>query len=72
MSMLEIAMALNHDVKEAEDGKLVGDPTEIALVEFTEDQFGNKKELDKIIEKYPSFLPLMCFWRKRYLKMELI
>lgn len=53
ISFFHLAMSLNHDAVFTGDGEWQGDPTEIALVEYTEDQFGNKNELDKIIEKYP-------------------
>ena len=43
---LLIAMSLNHDVKE-KDGKLAGDPTEIAMVEYAkqQDHFKRVKEI---------------------------
>ncbi|RXK62166.1 cation-translocating P-type ATPase [Lacibacter luteus] len=34
LSVFDVAIALNHDVKETEEKKLIGDPTEIALVEY--------------------------------------
>lgn len=34
LSLLECAMAVNHDVKDIQEGKLTGDPTEIALVDY--------------------------------------
>nr|WP_294907590.1 cation-translocating P-type ATPase [uncultured Lacibacter sp.] len=43
--VFEAALALNHDVKESE-GKLVGDPTEIALVEY----FIAERSADKLKE----------------------
>ncbi len=43
-SALDIAIALNHDVKKSEDSGLVGDPTEIALAEH----FINKHSEDEI------------------------
>lgn len=39
LSVFDIAIALNHDVKETEEKKLIGDPTEIALVEYFQTQF---------------------------------
>lgn len=38
LSLLDASMALNHDVKEADDKKLLGDPTELALVEYFNEQ----------------------------------
>ncbi|MBA2499606.1 MAG: cation-translocating P-type ATPase [Chitinophagaceae bacterium] len=53
ISFFLLAMSLNHDAVFTGDGEWKGDPTEIALVEYTEDQFGKKAGLEKIIEKYP-------------------
>jgi len=39
LSVFDVAIALNHDVKETEEKKLIGDPTEIALVEYFQTQF---------------------------------
>lgn len=36
LSMLELAMALNHDVRRRPDGSWAGDPTEVALLEHVE------------------------------------
>lgn len=41
--LLDIAMALNHDVKLSGDKKLLGDPTEIALVEYFRKQYPEMK-----------------------------
>jgi P-type Ca2+ transporter type 2C len=38
-SLLETAMALNNDVRHKEDGTLIGDPTEIAMVETIEQKY---------------------------------
>jgi Ca2+-transporting ATPase len=43
ISMLHVAMALNHDVKRTADGSLIGDPTEIALVESFIGSYGSEK-----------------------------
>lgn len=51
ISLLDCAIALNHDVKNTADHTLLGDPTEIALVEH----FNNRhdlKELGRIQEKF--------------------
>lgn len=44
LSLLECAMALNHDVVSEKDG-LKGDPTETAMVEYVEEKNKNAKEL---------------------------
>jgi len=51
-SMLELGMALNHDVKIGEDGKGVGDPTELALVEYIRNRYG-ASEADTVYQKFP-------------------
>lgn len=38
LSLLETSMALNHDVKESDNNALLGDPTELALVEYFNEQ----------------------------------
>jgi P-type Ca2+ transporter type 2C len=51
ISLLDCAIALNHDVRNTADQTLLGDPTEIALVEH----FSNRhdlKELGRIQEKF--------------------
>lgn len=45
LPLLEGLMALNHDVKQAKDGKMQGDPTELALVNY-------------FIETYPQNNPI--------------
>ncbi|NDC76679.1 MAG: HAD family hydrolase, partial [Chitinophagia bacterium] len=40
LSMLELAMALNHDVHRRPDGSWSGDPTEVALLEHVEARYG--------------------------------
>ena len=47
ISFFHLAMSLNHDAVFTGDGEWQGDPTEIALVEYTEDQLGNKNGLEK-------------------------
>lgn len=53
---LHIAIALNHDVKKAEDSEPVGDPTEIALAEYFVDAYSEdeirklRKQLNRIEE----------------------
>ena len=50
--MLQVAMALNHDVKRTLDGSLMGDPTEIALVESFIGSYSSEK-LEKTRQDYP-------------------
>jgi Ca2+-transporting ATPase len=57
MSMLEISMALNQDVKEAADGKLVGDPTEIALVDYFIEQHPSQP-IKQVLEQLPRVAEL--------------
>ena len=52
ISMLQVAMALNHDVKRTLDGSLMGDPTEIALVESFIGSYSSEK-LEKTRQDYP-------------------
>lgn len=49
---LQLAMALNHDIQVGEDGKLMGEATELALVEHIVEDLG-QKEYEQIQEKYP-------------------
>lgn len=42
LSILECAMALNHDVQKNNDGKWTGDPTEIALVNYITDTYSSE------------------------------
>lgn len=51
ISSLELAMALNNDVKSGNDGKLLGDPTEIAMVEY----FIKNHSIEKYKEIQKSF-----------------
>jgi Ca2+-transporting ATPase len=50
--LLDVSMALNHDVKESDKNKLLGDPTEIALVEYF-----NQQHADKSFTSIQSALP---------------
>lgn len=52
MPLLDIAMALNHDVKEADNKTLMGDPTELALVEYF-----NKQYPQQLFTSMQSLLP---------------
>lgn len=55
LHLLELAMVLNHDVRKNHDGRLLGDPTEIALVE----KIGSAgPELDSIMDAYPRVAEL--------------
>jgi P-type Ca2+ transporter type 2C len=49
-SLLLLCMALNHDVKKDPDGTYLGDPTEVALVEYVRDHEGYEEEWEK---QYP-------------------
>jgi Ca2+-transporting ATPase len=53
LSMLECSMALNHDVKKKEDGKFLGDPTEIALIQYIQKDNGEDdvEEIEKRFER---------------------
>jgi Ca2+-transporting ATPase len=51
ISLLDLSMILNHDVKKDKEGRWMGDPTEIALVEYI---IKEKKSLaDKAEQQYP-------------------
>jgi len=57
-SILECGIALNHDVKESETESLIGDPTEIALVDYfikqhSKDSLNEVKELFKRVGELP-------------------
>lgn len=52
VSMLKVAMALNHDVKLTADGSLMGDPTEIALVESFISSCSSEK-MEKTRQDFP-------------------
>ncbi len=52
MPLLDVAMALNHDVKEADNKILLGDPTELALVEYF-----NEQHPEKLFTSVQSVLP---------------
>jgi Ca2+-transporting ATPase len=57
LPIFDCAIALNHDVKQTSDKSLLGDPTEIALVEF----FQKKHSLDDllhILERFPRLCEL--------------
>jgi len=56
-SLLEIAMALNHDVRKSHDDTLLGDPTELALVEHLRHEHG-KHIVDEIQNKFPRIFEL--------------
>lgn len=38
LSLLECSMTLNHDVKKKEDGQWLGDPTEVALIQYIQQE----------------------------------
>ncbi|GHB68432.1 cation-translocating P-type ATPase [Persicitalea jodogahamensis] len=48
--LLLLCMALNHDVKKDDEGNYLGDPTEIALVEYVRQQEGYEQDWEK---QYP-------------------
>lgn len=52
VSMLDCAIALNHDIKQTEEKTLLGDPTEIALVEYFQENHSPEIML-RIQEKFP-------------------
>lgn len=52
ISLLDCAIALNHDVKQTADQTFLGDPTEIALVEHF-NKHHDLKELGRIQGKFP-------------------
>jgi Ca2+-transporting ATPase len=56
-SVLEIGMALNHDLIPSTDNKWLGDPTEIALVGFVADKY-DYTVIDEILKKYPRIAEL--------------
>lgn len=56
-SLLECAMALNQDIKKANDGELLGDPTEIALITYLREKYGDKA-ISQLIEKFPRLAEL--------------
>ncbi|SDD74655.1 Ca2+-transporting ATPase [Algoriphagus faecimaris] len=49
---LHLAMALNHDIKTGENGNLIGEATELALVQQIVNEFG-KEDLEKIQKDFP-------------------
>ncbi|MGI9544372.1 MAG: cation-translocating P-type ATPase [Cyclobacteriaceae bacterium] len=51
-SILELGMVLNNDVKGTKTGQWLGDPTEVALVEFAVHKLG-PDSLDQIVKNYP-------------------
>ncbi len=57
ISLLECAMAINHDVKKTEDGKWLGDPTEVALVEYIQQKYSNEV-LQEIQNRLPRISEL--------------
>ena len=50
-SILLHAMALNNDVSKAENGKWIGDSTEVALVQFAFDKNLNRADLERIFPR---------------------
>lgn len=56
LSVLEVAMALNHDVKFSRKEEPVGDPTEIAIVNFIGEK--NNEVLEEIHKKLPRVVEL--------------
>ncbi len=56
LSLLQCAIGLNHDVKKTTAG-FIGDPTEIALVEYIEEKYGIGK-LDAIVNVMPRVAEL--------------
>ena len=58
--MLDIFIALNHDVKQTAEKTFLGDPTEIALVEFFQ-QKHSADDLTRLEQKFPRLgeLPLI-------------
>jgi Ca2+-transporting ATPase len=52
LSMLESVMALNHDVMQSEDGKWLGDPTEIALIEYVQEKL-SKEGFQDFMNRFP-------------------
>ncbi len=57
VAVLECAMALNNDVKETEQGSLLGDPTEMALVEYFIKQH-SAVELKELQDQFPRVAEL--------------
>lgn len=55
--LLELAMVLNHDVKKPEEGHWLGDPTEVALVEFIHHKHG-EHFLQATEKRYPRVAEL--------------
>jgi Ca2+-transporting ATPase len=49
-------LALNHDVRQSADGALLGDPTEVALVEAAKEKLNNSFSM--IAEKFPRVAEL--------------
>ncbi len=56
-TMLEIGMALNHDLIQNEDNKWIGDPTEIALADYITTKF-DITTVKVIQKKYPRIAEL--------------
>ena len=54
---LDIALALNHDVKQTETKALIGDPTEIAVVEYLDTQYSFYK-LNELQLQFPRIAEL--------------
>lgn len=55
--LLEVAMALSHNVAAKADGRLLGDPTETALVAYITERYGAKKwhELEASLPRVKEF-----------------
>jgi P-type Ca2+ transporter type 2C len=51
LSTLFVALALSNDAVIDKDGKVIGDPTEIALFEIAKDNGCDKKELEKTFQR---------------------
>ncbi len=49
VSMLEVGMALNHDVRKQKEGGWFGDSTEVAIIQH----FKNADQVDEFLQKFP-------------------
>ena len=52
ISLFDLCLLLNHDVKKNKEGKWMGDPTEIALIEYVHKKYDEGK-LKDIIKRFP-------------------
>ena len=57
LSVLECFMILDHDLKKTQENKWIGDPTELALVEYVQQQH-SEESVTEIPNKYPSLAVL--------------